>query len=288
MATATTPEAFLTMIEDLPELKTFPAAAARLMAEVDNPDLSPKRIAETVSCDPAIAGHMLQIANSPLYGYSGQIRTIEHAVVVLGMRSLQNLILTMAGSSVFSQGETALAQRQALWLHSLSVATTGRVLADYCLNLAADEAFLAGIFHDVGKLVIFDLAAETYLNISPELDAAGRVDWERQHLGIDHAALGMECADNWGLPSDIADAIGQHHAGAPDMAPLSRCTYIADLLAHRWDLTSTTEAVPPTEDEAAALAEELRRVGTSVTGAELLEVRDLALADYQELLQAFS
>lgn len=289
MATATTPKAFLAMLDELPELKTFPAAASRLMAEFNNPNLTPKRIAEMVSCDPAMAGHLMHVANSPLYGYCGQIRTIEHAVVVLGMRSIHQMILTMAGSAVFSDGKTAMRERKTLWKHSLAVATTARVIADYW-DVAPGEAFLAGVFHDVGKLVIFDLASDAYVELnSRPLDSNERLEWEQSHLGIDHAALGMDCADSWGLPGDIAEAIGQHHHAERDMAPLCGCTYAANLLTDQWDiLGDAQESEPPAEEEYEALAEQLRDVGGEIKAHDLPDLRERAASELQELLKAFA
>ena len=150
------PKSSLELLDELPELKPFPAAAAQLMSECQDPNLSPKRVAEIVGSDPVLAAKLMKIANSPLYGYAGKIRTIEHSVVVLGMTGIRHLSLSLAGAELFAEGEALTAdQRQALWHHSLQVASAARQLAGHCecSQLDAEEAFLAGIFHDIGKLV---------------------------------------------------------------------------------------------------------------------------------------
>ena len=284
--TVMTPEAFQSQLENLPELKAFPPAASKLLSEFDDPNLSPKRIAEIVSCDPAIAGYLLQTANSPLYGYVGQIRTIEHSVVVLGMRSVRNAVLTIAGAAVFSSGKEAMAERKTLWKHSLEVATIGRVLSKY-VNVPAEEAFLAGVFHDVGKLVIFDLASAAYVEgINPRWQASERVSWELEQFGVNHATLGMECADDWGLPADIADAIGHHHELEEINSPLCVCTAAANLLAPQWQLQGEEFAVDTDDPELwETQSSVIAELGVFISSASLVGARHEAYEHFQDVMK---
>ena len=286
MSAITTADEFLAQLEELPKLKAFPAAASRLLAECDDPKLTPVRIAEIVRCDPAIAGRLLQVSNSPLYGYCGKIRTIEQAVVVLGMKAIHNLTMAMAGELVFAEGQVAMDQRRALWRHSLAVATVGRLFAPYC-EATPDEAFLAGVFHDVGKLVIYDLAPETYLQLDESLPAAQRIEQETQTFGIDHAELGMDCSDDWGLPNEIGEAIGSHHRVDEAEPGLPKCTAVANALAHRWQLSLMTS---PREEEVdpQATLEVLEKAGLEMPAEEAVEFQQSAEQHYADIMQSLS
>ncbi|NOX53230.1 MAG: HDOD domain-containing protein [Planctomycetes bacterium] len=237
-------------LTSLPELRPFPAVAARVVAACQDPETSSKDLVQILRCDPAIAARLLSVANSSMYGCSGRIRTIEHAVVVLGFRSVAHLALSVAGATIFSQGETASRERAALWSHSLGVATVGWLLAEHVAGLLPDEAFLAGVFHDVGKLFYYDLAHPLYTELVGRvrppsgLSPAGLIGEEQLVFGITHPEVGQECGEAWGLTDEISIAIGYHHTPeeSPDYFELAAVTGAADVLAWAWQVGGSTEA----------------------------------------------
>ncbi len=261
------PQEFLKRLEDLPELKPFPAAAAKLCSACKDPDASPKQIVEIITCDPGLAAKLLQVSNSSMYGFSGRIRTIDHAVVLLGSKKVRDLALSMAGAEVFSQGDEAKDERNTLWKHSLAVATISRLIAPHVNNVVPEEAFLAGIFHDVGKLVFYDLIPAEYSEMHGRIDPSHRVEAENESFGIDHAELGLECADDWGLPQEIGNAIGSHHNRADTDTNITRVVQLANPLAHLWDLQQP-ECEEVSEEESNEVSEQL---------AALIEAADLSM-----------
>jgi len=213
------------------------------MAACQDPDSTSKSIAEIIQCDAGLALRLLRIANSPMYGFANKIRSVDHAVVVLGFRCVRDLGLSMAGADMFVQGETAAPQRKALWQHSLGCATVARLLAEHVPNVQPNEAFLGGIFHDVGKLVLYDLVPDEYIELNDTSNPLSLVDEERQAFGLTHEEVGVRCSEDWRLPPIITHAIGHHHT--PESAgrdkPFVSLIHVADLLAKAWQIGSTEE-----------------------------------------------
>ena len=135
-------------------LRPFPAVASQILSICEDPNVRPRDLANTIQCDPAVSLQVLRIANSSMYGFAGEIRTVDHAIVVLGFRAVKNLAISAAAAGMFELGEVAKESRQRLWKHSLACASISGRLATR-VDILASEAFLAGIVHDVGKLVFF-------------------------------------------------------------------------------------------------------------------------------------
>ena len=281
--------AILDNLPTLPDLRPFPAVATRVVAACQDPSTSSKDLVRIIRCDPAIAARLLSVANSSMYGCSGRIRTVDHAVVVLGFRSVAQLALTAAGAALFAQGTAAARERAALWNHSLGVATVARLVAGHVPGLLAEEAFLAGIFHDVGKLFFYDLAHEQYAAVhqrvesSQESTGASIVAEELNVFGITHPEVGQQCGEAWGLTDEINLAIGYHHEPdeVPDYYELVAVIRAADLLAYAWQIGSSCRAVDI--GGARALLEEL-----DVSEDVLEQVRAAAPEAFAEIRQACS
>jgi len=199
-------------LDDLVELRPFPAAASQVIAVSDNPDATAREVIGIIKQDPALSLKVLQVANSPLYGFSGEIRTVDHAAVVLGFRTLRNLAVSMAVGEVFGSGDSMTAKaRQDMWTHALSCGSIARTLATAARVANPDESFLGGIVHDVGKLFFFDYQPEHYSRIVTVDPGKNSVTAELETFGIAHPRVGQRCGQNWGLPDEINDVICFHH-----------------------------------------------------------------------------
>lgn len=243
-------QSLLDRLEELPEIRPFPTVATRLMAACQDPNSTSKTIAEVIQCDAGLALRLLRIANSPMYGFANKIRSVDHAVVVLGFRCVRDLGLSMAGAEMFAQGDAAAEQRMALWQHSLGCATVARLLAEHVPDVSPNEAFLGGIFHDVGKLVLYDLTPDEYIELADALTAVSLIEQEQQTFGLTHEEIGVRYSEDWRLPPIITHAIGYHHA--PESAPQDQLfvslIHVADLLARIWQIGSPEECVVERED----------------------------------------
>lgn len=273
-------------LEQLPQLRPFPAVATRVLAVCNNPEADMMELAEVMQCDPAMSLQILRIANSAQYGYSGEIQTVEHAIVVLGFRAVRNLALSIAALSVFNEGTHAREARQQLWKHSLGCAAVARLLAPHFSRVTPDEAFLAGIMHDVGKLVFFDIVPDQYANITENADSFSIIEVEDREFGVNHQQVGERCGDEWELPVEISDAITFHHAPqeARGSAELVKVICAANHLAHAWHIGVQTQAEPESvgAEEVCERLQSLLEIDTDL----LTQVREEAPNEYQELCRS--
>ena len=180
-------------LDRLSELQPFPAVASRVLATVEDPDCTAQDLSQIIQCDAGLAAHILRVANSSYYGFSGRIKTIDHCVVVLGFKAVRDLAISMASASVFQNGAELKARKQ-LWHHSLACGALSHRLAAEATGVSPDEAFLGGILHDVGKLVLFEAVPEEYRALCAELDSKDVIEAEEEAFGISHEEIGMECS----------------------------------------------------------------------------------------------
>ena len=197
-------------LDDLPEFRPFPTVATRVMAACDDPDSEASEVASIVKCDPAMAMRILSAANSSMYGFASEIVTIEQAIVVMGFRAAKNFVLSIAASAAFLDDSPANKAKCDLWQHSLACAAVARLVAQQ-VGVSPDEAFLASVVHDVGKLVFLDVVGEDYCALTSNIDSGRITAVEMDSFGVTHAELGERYACEWGLPGDIIDAIACHH-----------------------------------------------------------------------------
>jgi putative nucleotidyltransferase with HDIG domain len=192
--------------------------------------------------DPNFAVRLLRLANAAASAPAKPILTVRQAAVRVGARESASLVTSMSVSRVFVPRSTG---QKNLWVHALQVAVTARTIASLApaAHVAPDQAYLAGLLHDIGRFVMFEGA-------SADLDLVESVDWhtpqgllqtERELLGYDHAQVGALVCRRWSLPEDLADVVEGHHAyrnddrpGAPRIAhELRRIVQMADLLSMR-------------------------------------------------------
>ena len=268
-------------LDDLMELRPFPAAASRIMSECERADVTANDIADIIRYDPALSMRILQVANSPLYGFSNQIRSVKHAAVVLGLRTVKDVAVSLAVGEVFNKGSAAsVTLRRRLWSHSLACGCFAGILATRTEMCDSDEAFLAGILHDVGKLFLFDHLPDNCSGVFDE-NTRACVETEREIFGIDHASIGRRSGEHWGLPEDISEAIGFHHqpTAADFAAELVTTVAAANELAHVW----------LTQDDAAgeAAVEVFDRHGLEISPDDIEGLKNQSTTELNDVLEAY-
>jgi HD-like signal output (HDOD) protein/CheY-like chemotaxis protein len=217
-------------------LPSAPVAFQEILACLQNPDASLTDAAQIIRRDVAMTANIMKLVNSAFFGSRRPITTTERAVAYLGMDTLGALVL---GHSVFKSGiATGIAgfSLERLWLHSLQTGAAARAIAfsENFPTAKADEAFLAGVLHDVGKVVFATKAAAL-------LNDAGGVDIVTQ-MEAHHAEVGAYLLGLWGFPNSIVEAVAFHHAPSRALEEnlgLSGIVHVADQLVHlRNDNTS--------------------------------------------------
>lgn len=236
-------ELVLKMLTEGHEIRPFPAAVRQLLTALKDPNSNAQTFAKIIELDAALSTKILRMVNSPLYGFSKEIGTIDQAVTLLGFQVIKNLALAYAGAQMIASESKIQMPCEKLWRHSLGCGIVSRLLAKSVSTVSPDDAFLAGIFHDIGKRFFLDVNADE----ATEMLANHYGDTLRMHeserFGIDHAEVGLKLTVSWPLPDEIKGAICFHHDPDSDPAKsdLVALTYLSDQLARLGGIGSASD-----------------------------------------------
>lgn len=204
-------EAILSQIDNLPEL---PQVATKVLQLLNDAGSSSHDLARIIASDQALTAKILRLANSAYYGVSRRITTVNDAVTILGFSALKSLILIATAYGAVSQSLMGYGLKAGeLWQHSLLTAELSRCLAEKTLFAQPDEAFTAGLLHDIGKVALNQLALpEIYRAVKlSENQSIPLHEAELAILGFHHGTVGGHLGDKWNLPGVLCEAIAQHH-----------------------------------------------------------------------------
>ena len=262
-------------------IQPFPRVVSQLLSALNDPNANSKRLAKIIEADAALSTRLLRMATGPLYGFSNVIRSIDHATTILGIGPLRNLALTYAGSSVFSIGAAA-EQREALWNHSLGCATVARLLSKFVSTVEPDEAFLASIFHDVGKLFLHDVVPDEYARMVETSWGSKLTEQEHDEFGLTHEEIGSKLSTAWQLPEELVVVVGYHHRPEQAIAhkELTAVVHVADGLARAGGIGSPVEP----GDHVLEIASEYLCVDKGAAES----IQEQAMGLFEETKQAFS
>ncbi len=213
-------ERLLRIIEDeLQDLPPLPSVVMRVMQTVNDPSTSAADLNRLISGDQALASKVLRLVNSSYYGFPRRIATITHAVVILGFNTVRNLTTSLGVCTAFDpQGQSTALDRDGFWAHSVAVAVAAGVIArrKSVPAKAAEEVFVGGLMHDLGKLFLDQYFPDQYA-IALKLAKAANIslwDAEKTALGVGHALVGKRIAEKWNLPPSLTAMIMLHHQPA--------------------------------------------------------------------------
>lgn len=195
------------------EISTLPQVAARVMEVAASPDSGALQLKEAMEVDAALSSRVLRCVNSAAYATTERVTSLQHAVAILGFKEVRNLAMTASISKMFTD-EMAIGtyRRGALWRHLVSVGICGRLLAARVNAAEPEEAFLAGLLHDIGIVLEDQYLNEQFVQVMESLtDESSLSDVENEVIGFDHSRLGAKLAEAWHFPRPVADAILHHH-----------------------------------------------------------------------------
>lgn len=238
-------------IQDLPTLSTV---ITKMVEMLDSQEASPKELGDLIAQDQSILSAILKLVNSAFYGFPRKITSVHQAVVILGFGTVKSIAL---GASIFKakprKGEKEVFDRNALWVHSLGVATASKLLAQKTGYGDADEAFVAGLLHDVGKVVFDAQFPAEFREVVEKAEDENilLLEAEREVLGLDHAEAGQILLFKWQLPLPVVNAVGFHHD--LEKAPatyqrLAAIVHLADIICRKLKIGSGGDARIPKAD----------------------------------------
>ncbi|HWR53034.1 MAG TPA: HDOD domain-containing protein [Bryobacteraceae bacterium] len=218
----------------LDRLPPFSPILNRLVATMARDDASLIEFAELIEKDAVLAGNLLRVVNSALYSLQGTVSSVRHAVAVLGLIKLRKLALSISVARMWTQAQAPAGEDPARFnAHSVASGVLSDLIAGGGHVDYPEGAFVAGLLHDVGKLLIATADPEGYAQVCREAQQEGRnwVECESGLLGITHAELSGAALERWNLPAPIREAVARHHE--PDAAGcLSTVVRAADAAAN--------------------------------------------------------
>ncbi len=196
------------------DLPAMPHVAGKVLELSSDPNTSAAQLQKVISDDQAMTARILKIANSAMYACSRKIKTLTEAIVMLGFNSIRSLVVTSAARNLYMTGNKRMGLKERLlWEHSIGTAFGCRLLVQGQYPAMAEEAFLAGLMHDIGKLVLNQHAGEQYDEVVQVVYNENRpfVETERDLIGFDHTEVGAMLVNKWKLSPILETVIADHH-----------------------------------------------------------------------------
>jgi HD-like signal output (HDOD) protein len=217
-------------IEKLGDLPTLPHVVQRLASMIGRPTATTEEIGAIIEKDQVLSAKVLRLANSPFYGFPSRIGSVAHAVIVLGFNVVKGLTLCASALSIMKD-----AGMDQLWRHSLGTAITANILGTRLGMKNPEELFVAGLLHDIGKVVLYVKWPDVGSSIKAATQAGGDrslFEVEQELLGLSHADIGGCLANAWNLPVTLREPILYHHAPAlaKEAALQTAIVHVADIL----------------------------------------------------------
>lgn len=230
--TKITVEDIIQRVKDIP---AFPHTVVKIIQLAESPDSTIQDIENTIIQDQSLTATVLRFANSTHYGYSRTISTISQATVVLGFQAIKSIAMAASVSQMMSKELPGYAlEKEALWRQSQTCAIAARFIAKKVKYPKPDEAYVAGLLRDIGKVILDTYLKEAMdeINDLVENQKIPYIEAEEMVLGFHHGQVGESIAEKWQLPESLAESIALHHK--PEKAlinpKLVAITHLADAL----------------------------------------------------------
>ncbi len=253
------------ILKTIKELPPLPLVVQKLLLVMEDDNSSADDISLVLNSDQAMTSKVLKLVNSSFYGLSGKVSTVPRAIVILGVAAMRNLALGLGVTRVLSKAGTGELQEK-FWDHSIAAAAACEVLARHTKTIVPEEAFVAGLLHDIGHLVLLLAVPDEFMQVM-DMGPVNMVENERRFIGMAHTRAGQKLLKQWKLPGNICDAIRFHHTpkvitGKED--PLISLVALGDLFA----------SVHGDVYERSLCEEDFRKL-VKVTGLNTKEVADI-------------
>lgn len=236
------------ILDKLHQLPAMPQVVQEVMASFRNENAGSNALAHKIAIDQGLSARVLRVANSSFYGLQREVGSIQDAVLVLGFDTIRSLVLSAGFVRAFAATAGGPFDRHEFWLRSFRVATYTEALASR-LGEARQQAFTAGMFHDVGQLVFDTCIPEQFADILRQQKTQGGdlVEVERAVLGFDHGEIGGDMARRWNFPPGIEHAIRYWRTPERDsFEPVAAMVFIAVLLERGLRADDLMKQIPPT------------------------------------------
>lgn len=224
------------------------AVAQELNLALSGPDPSSARVVEIIGRSPGLTARLLRLVNTPVYGFQRKVETISRAVSIVGLREVGMLASGLLVVDQFGVIPKSVIEMRTFLEHSLGCALACKELAEATGLAQGEQAFVAGLLHDVGRLYFFTSFPERsrFCIDSALKHQRPLLTEEALFFGVDHATMGRRLLDGWGMPEGLGRVVGAHHEpGQAPGLPLAGIVHMADILTHAAGLGCSGECGPP-------------------------------------------
>jgi HD-like signal output (HDOD) protein len=240
-------------IQSIIHLPSLPTIAMEVISVIENPKTNVHTLSQIIAKDQVLASKVLKIANSPFYGYAKTISTIDFAIVILGFETLKEVVMSISVTSHLSKNVSKDFNINSFWDHSIATSVIARELAKNVGYKILGEAFVSGLIHDLGILILNQYFNKEFNEVAMLTKEKGVkfLDAEMKVYGVTHDEVGSWLAQRWNFPKQLTESMRFHHN--PSQSTLNRqlvaLTHYAEALSHKleglkFDLESKTEAKP--------------------------------------------
>ena len=226
-----------TIVGRTTELAPLKPVAAKAIALAEDERSATMDLAAVLSADPALTARLLRLSNSAYYGYARRISTVREAVVLLGTRTVRSVAIAAGVMEALKLPEVPGFSRDLFWAHGVAVGLVAEAIARATRIARPEDAFTAGVIHDVGKLAMMLVEPDLFRDTVELVNHDGQTfrEAELHTFGVTHEAIGARLARRWKFPELLVTAIRGHHAPLPEdgLHTLEQVLHAADLACNR-------------------------------------------------------
>lgn len=234
------------VIREVHDLPTLPGIVMDILNSIDQEDLDIEVLAKKVSQDQALTAKTLRLANSSYFTTQVKVTTLQQAITLLGFQNLRNIIATAALTGCFPERACAGFDHKDFWCHAIITASAAASLSRK-LRFNADQAFTAGLLHDIGILVLVTCFPKQYEEVISyqAVHKCTITEAEREFFGMDHARAGEILAAHWNFSDTIRLAIARHHEPElPGAGFLASIVHVASAIVSQLESLDEDEPAP--------------------------------------------
>lgn len=214
------------LVSGVIRLVSLPEICIRVNEMLEDPNVTAAELGKVIAQDTGLTARLLKIVNSSFYGFPSRIETVTRAVTVIGLRELRGLVLAASAVEAFSKIPNDVLNMVNFWRHSVYCGVVAQQLAERCRVLHSERLFVAGLLHDIGKLIMSHKIPDTVKTIIATQETDTRPDYEieTEILGFSHAEVGGELMKFWQMPEALYNTVRYHHEPAKaESAELEAC-----------------------------------------------------------------